>query len=505
MAGADRRAGPGPAPRGRAVRHRGPPRRLPRLPRRGRGPRPGGVAAGARRSRPARPHARAPATARRADRPPDRGGAPRRAPQADPPAAWPGGAAAAAAAAAVAVLAVVDSNRSTPSETVAFRSLPRGTFAKATLAPRPWGSEISVHVYGFRPGTLCQVWLRRSDGKRVPAGSFRYVYDGEGDHAGLSSALAPNDATAIGLEAGSRPLSPPCPRLGAPSVLAEPSRTTERRPSHESQVSPISWAWRSRLWRWPAAAATTTRPPPRRRDRRAPARQAVTLSETDYQLDPSDPTVQPGTVSFKVTNDGSVDHNLEVEGPQGEQELEQDLAPGQSGTLTVDLSQPGSTSLLPGRRPPRPSAWRVRSPSRAARRGRRQRQADGTEAARDCRYHGRAPPAAATVTSGSWLRSWRARPADTMERLSADDTRILRLESDAIAGHTLKLAIVEPARDGQPLTVERVRNRVEARLGRPAPRPAAPGADAAAAGRPGLGGRLGLRRPQSRARRSRGR
>ncbi len=55
---------------------------------------------------------------------------------------------------------------------------------------------------------------------------------------------------------------------------------------------------------------------------------------------------------------------------------------------------------------------------------------------------------------------------DTMERLSADDARILRLESDAIAGHTLKLAIVEPARDGQPLTVERVRSRVEARLGR---------------------------------------
>ncbi len=52
-----------------------------------------------------------------------------------------------------------------------------------------------------------------------------------------------------------------------------------------------------------------------------------------------------------------------------------------------------------------------------------------------------------------------------MERLSADDTRILRLESDAIAGHTLKLAIVEPALDGQPLTVERVRRRVEARLG----------------------------------------
>ena len=51
--------------------------------------------------------------------------------------------------------------------------------------------------------------------------------------------------------------------------------------------------------------------------------------------------MQAGTVTFKATNDGSVDHNLEVEGPEGEQELEQDLAPGQSGTLTVDLSKPG--------------------------------------------------------------------------------------------------------------------------------------------------------------------
>lgn len=69
--------------------------------------------------------------------------------------------------------------------------------------------------------------------------------------------------------------------------------------------------------------------------------QAVNVSETEYQLDPSDPTVQAGTVSFKVTNEGSVDHNLEIEGPEGEQELDQDLGPGKSGTLTVDLSKPG--------------------------------------------------------------------------------------------------------------------------------------------------------------------
>jgi uncharacterized cupredoxin-like copper-binding protein len=69
--------------------------------------------------------------------------------------------------------------------------------------------------------------------------------------------------------------------------------------------------------------------------------QVVNVSETEYELDPSDPTVEAGTVSFKATNDGSVDHNLEVEGPEGEEVLEQDLAPGESGTLTVDLSKPG--------------------------------------------------------------------------------------------------------------------------------------------------------------------
>jgi hypothetical protein len=123
--------------------------------------------------------------------------------------------AAAAAAVVAAVVTLGGSDQSTPSETVAFRSLPRGASAEATLAPRPWGSEVSVRVHGFRPGTLCQVWLRRSNGKRVPAGSFRYVYDGEGDHVGLSSALAPDDATAVGLRAGSKTYLAPLPSRSA--------------------------------------------------------------------------------------------------------------------------------------------------------------------------------------------------------------------------------------------------------------------------------------------------
>ena len=68
----------------------------------------------------------------------------------------------------------------------------------------------------------------------------------------------------------------------------------------------------------------------------------VNVSETDYKLDPADPTVKAGTVTFNVTNDGQVTHSLEVEGPGEESELDQDLAPGQSGTLKVDLSNPGT-------------------------------------------------------------------------------------------------------------------------------------------------------------------
>jgi anti-sigma factor RsiW len=112
--------------------------------------------------------------------------------------------AAATAAALIGVALVGSSGDGTPAETVAFEALPPGASAEASLASRPWGSDIRLHVRGFRPGTLCQVWLRRADGKRVPAGSFRYVYAGDSDEADLSSAVSPEDATAIGLRAGSR-------------------------------------------------------------------------------------------------------------------------------------------------------------------------------------------------------------------------------------------------------------------------------------------------------------
>ena len=66
------------------------------------------------------------------------------------------------------------------------------------------------------------------------------------------------------------------------------------------------------------------------------------VSLTEFAIDPQDPTVEAGTVTFDVSNDGETVHNLEVEGPNGEAELEEDLQPGDSGTLEVDLSEPGT-------------------------------------------------------------------------------------------------------------------------------------------------------------------
>ena len=70
--------------------------------------------------------------------------------------------------------------------------------------------------------------------------------------------------------------------------------------------------------------------------------ETVKVSATDFKFDPSDPRVAPGEVTFDVTNDGETLHNLEVEGPSGEAELPEDLQPGDSGSLAVDLGEPGT-------------------------------------------------------------------------------------------------------------------------------------------------------------------
>jgi plastocyanin len=72
--------------------------------------------------------------------------------------------------------------------------------------------------------------------------------------------------------------------------------------------------------------------------------ETVDMSLTDFALNPADPTVKPGSVTFNVTNDGSAPHALEVEGPGGEVETET-LSGGGSEKLTVDLNQPGTYEM----------------------------------------------------------------------------------------------------------------------------------------------------------------
>ena len=57
---------------------------------------------------------------------------------------------------------------------------------------------------------------------------------------------------------------------------------------------------------------------------------------------------------------------------------------------------------------------------------------------------------------------WQVPPPDDSDRLSADDGRILSLESASIAGHTLKLMILEPGAGA--LDIEALRAAVTERL-----------------------------------------
>jgi plastocyanin len=66
------------------------------------------------------------------------------------------------------------------------------------------------------------------------------------------------------------------------------------------------------------------------------AGETVEISETEYKLDPSEVTTKAGEVTFAIRNDGSANHNLEIEG-DGVEEVSDTISGGQSTELTVDL------------------------------------------------------------------------------------------------------------------------------------------------------------------------
>lgn len=69
----------------------------------------------------------------------------------------------------------------------------------------------------------------------------------------------------------------------------------------------------------------------------------VSISETEYQLDPSDPTAEAGSVTIEAVNDGSIVHDLVIEGNGVDEEIE-DLEPGASDEVTIDLD-PGTYAI----------------------------------------------------------------------------------------------------------------------------------------------------------------
>ena len=76
---------------------------------------------------------------------------------------------------------------------------------------------------------------------------------------------------------------------------------------------------------------------------RSPIR-TITVEETEYALEPSSVQLErAGTYAFKVVNEGSVGHALEIEGEGIEEETDV-LDPGDEATLTVELEE-GSYEL----------------------------------------------------------------------------------------------------------------------------------------------------------------
>jgi hypothetical protein len=137
-----------------------------------------------------------------------------------------------AAAAAAAVLAIVaftggSGEQGPPEQQVAFHDVPKGIEIDATLQPHAFGTEIRMYVSGVRSGTLCRVFLRGTDGRRYPAGSFRYRW-GDESQAMLSSALDLSRTEAIGVRAGDRTFIAP---VGGEGATASVDQANEEDPT----------------------------------------------------------------------------------------------------------------------------------------------------------------------------------------------------------------------------------------------------------------------------------
>jgi plastocyanin len=76
-----------------------------------------------------------------------------------------------------------------------------------------------------------------------------------------------------------------------------------------------------------------------------PVQQTIQISEKEYSLNPGAVSVsKTGTYEFRVTNNGTIAHALEIEG-NGVEEKSGDIQPGASATLRATLTNDGSYDL----------------------------------------------------------------------------------------------------------------------------------------------------------------
>jgi plastocyanin len=79
-------------------------------------------------------------------------------------------------------------------------------------------------------------------------------------------------------------------------------------------------------------------------DGEAGAGDALTIVLSDFAVEPPVDSLEPGTYTARVTNEGGTVHALKVDGPTGETESAQ-LQPGESVELELDLSEAGEYEL----------------------------------------------------------------------------------------------------------------------------------------------------------------
>jgi plastocyanin len=65
---------------------------------------------------------------------------------------------------------------------------------------------------------------------------------------------------------------------------------------------------------------------------------------SDFAVEPSAASLEPGTYTARVVNEGGTVHALKVDGPAGETESAE-LQPGESVDLELDLSEAGEYEL----------------------------------------------------------------------------------------------------------------------------------------------------------------